>query len=795
MLVPISWIKDYVDIENIDIDTYRDEMILSGSNVEEVKKIGDTIDKIVVGKIEQLLPHPDAEKLQIVMLNIGEDTIQLVTAAKNIAEGDFVPAVLSGGLIADGTKIKKGKLRGVESNGMLCSLAELGFNDSVIPTDVKDGIFIINQECNPGDDIDTALKFSESVIEYEITPNRPDCLSMIGMARESAAVYEKEVKYPKLEVKNTVDDINDYINIQINNEELCTRFVARAIKDVTIGPSPWWMQKRLMTAGVRPISNIVDITNYVMLEYGQPLHAYDLEDIAKNTIIVDNASEGQKFTTLDDSERKLTKEMLMINDGEKPVGLAGIMGGLNSEIKDHTKTILIEGANFDADNIRATSKKIGLRTEASSRFEKGIDSNLCKDAVNRVCELVELLECGTVVSGTVDIYPKVRTSIETKVRTSRVNSILGTSMTPDALKRIFERLEMVVNADGDDLYVTPPTARLDLKEEVDYIEEAVRIYGYDVLDTTVPKGSTQGGKSQRQQMMDGAKDTLTALGINEIQTYSFVSPKTVEMINVSKDSIKRNFVKLLNPLGEENSVMRTSLLPNVLEVIVRNNNRNIEEVTAFELGRIFIKGDELLPREIHNIAIGMYGKNNDFYAIKGDVEALLGKMGIKEYTFLPEKNNSTFHPGRCASIIADGHVLGTLGEIHPDVAENYDIDQRVYVAELDFELLLECGDTEKLYAPLPKYPAMTRDIALVVKEEVYANQIEKIIIDKGGKLLEDVKLFDIYRGKQVEEGYKSMAYSLTYRNMEKTLTEEEVTAVHSKVLKALDSELEASLRE
>ena len=795
MFVPVSWIKDYVEIDGIDINEYRDKMILSGSNVEEVKSLGKNIDKIVVGKIEKLESHPDAEKLQIVMLDIGSEVIQLVTAANNMKVGDFVPAVLHGGLISDGTKIKKGKLRGVASNGMLCSLAELGYSDNVIPTDVKEGIFVINQECTPGEDIITALDFAEEIIEYEITPNRPDCLSMIGMARETAAVFEKEIKYPEKEIKTEVDNIKDYIDIDIKNTELCTRYFARVVKNIKVEPSPWWMQKRLMTAGVRPISNIVDITNYVMLEYGQPLHAFDLDDIAGKKIIVDIATDGQKFTTLDDAERTLTSEMLMINDGEKAVGLAGVMGGLNSEIKDNTVNILIEGANFNAGNIRATSKKLGLRTEASSRFEKGIDSNICLDAVNRTCELIELLNAGTVVAGEIDIYPEARVSKEIKVRTSRVNSILGTYMTPDELQRIYERLEMAVKADGDDLYVTPPTARLDLKEEVDFIEEAVRIFGYDVLDTTLPKGSSQGGKPRVQTLEDVAKDILVAIGLNEIQTYSFVSPKTVELINVSEDSIKRNFVKLLNPLGEENSVMRTSLLPNVLEVMARNYNRSIEEVAAFELGRVFIKTEELLPREIRNIAMGIYGEENDFYAMKGDVEALLEKMGIFDYDFVPEVNNPTFHPGRCANILYNGTLLGTLGEIHPVVAENYNIDVKVNVAELDFNEIMENCNTEKLYSPLPKYPAMTRDIALVVKEAVYASDIEKIIKEKGGKLLEDVKLFDIYRGKQVEEGCKSMAYSLTYRNMEKTLTEEEVTAVHSKVLETLEKELNAVLRD
>lgn len=795
MLVPMSWLKEYVNVKNIEIKDFCDKMIMSGSNIESVDYYGEEIKNVVVGKILSIKQHPNADKLVIVSVDVGDEKLTIVTGAANIHQEDYVPVVKSGGSLPGGVKIKKGKLRGIESNGMLCSAKELGFPDNVIPTAHKDGIFILDRPYTPGMDIVEALQLKEAVVEFEITPNRPDCLSMLGMARETAAVFFEKMEYPETVLQNEENSVKDYISVEIEKPELCKRYTARAVKNVKIKQSPWWLQKRLITSGVRPINNIVDITNYVMLEYGQPLHAFDLDFISGRRIIVDTASDGDTFTTLDEVERTLDSKMLMINDADKSVALAGVMGGLNSEITDQTTCIFLESANFDSDNTRATSKKLGLRTEASSRYEKGIDPNLCLDAVNRACILIEELGAGTVVKGIIDEYPMKKVKETHQVRVSRINALLGTQMSIDEMADIFERLEMKVKQKDDDLYIQPPTVRMDLKEEIDYVEEAARIYGYDQLEVTVPKGNVQGGKNDEQSMEGLLKETLIALGLNEIQTYSFVSPKGVDMINASKRIMKTNFVKLINPLGEENSVMRTTLIPNMLEVLVRNYNRNIPEAAAFELGKIFIASDEILPKEYKSLVLGMYGEKNDFYRLKGIIESMLEKIGIKESEYVPELNDQTFHPGRCANILYKDTYLGIIGEAHPDVAENYGIKARLYICEMGFESLLSCANTDKLYQPLPKYPAITRDIALVLEENKYVKEIEDIIKQYGGDLLEKVELFDIYRGKQVKEGYKSVAYALSYRDIQKTLTDEEVNAVHTKILEALKEKLGAELRE
>jgi phenylalanyl-tRNA synthetase beta chain len=800
MFVPVNWLKEYVEIEDIDIKKLSEDMIMSGSNIENVNEVGQGITGVVIGKILRIEEHPDADKLSVTCVDVGEEVLTIVTGASNVCEGDFIPVVKVGGVLPGNVKIKKGKLRGVESYGMLCSARELGYEDKVIPVSHRDGIFILEGEYEVGMDIFEALDMKDHVIEFEITPNRPDCLSIIGLAREAAAVYEKKVKYPEIKVQKEEGHIEDYVSIEIKRPDLCNRYVGRVIKDIKIKKSPWWLEQRLMNAGVRPINNIVDVTNYVMLEYGQPMHAFDMRYVEGQKIIVDTAKDGEIFTTLDGAERKLNEPMLLIKDGEKAVGLAGVMGGLNSEVKDDTQVILLESANFDADNTRATSKKLGLRTEASSRYEKGLDPNLCLDAINRACYLIELLGAGTVVGGIIDQYENADQfqAEEVVVRGSRINQLLGTEIANSEIANIFKRLEIHVKEEGDILHCTPPTIRLDLKNEVDFLEEAARIYGYDKLPITLPKGNVQGGKRPKRTLEDLAKETLISLGLNEIQTYSFVSPKGVDMIRVPEDSIKRNFVRILNPLGEENSVMRTTLIPNMLEVLLRNVNRNNDSAMAFECGKVFLnmkEGKDALPEEPTHIAIGMYGDKIDFYALKGVVEELLEKMGMKKLEFIPESTNSTFHGGRCAKVYYQDTYIGILGELHPDVIDNYDLGQRVYMAELDFEKIYSCADTVKYYKPLPKYPSIGRDIALVVKEEVYVKQIEDIITKNGGSILEKIELFDIYRGKQVKEGHKSAAFALTYRDANKTLTDEEVAKVHHKVVKALEDELEATLRD
>ena len=650
MLVPIEWLKDYTDI-NTDINEFCDRMIMSGSNLETCEHFCEEMENVVVGKIEKIEKHPDADKLVVCMINVGkEEPVQIVTGAPNVFEGAYVPVALHKSRIPGplhgkpkeegGTKITKGKLRGVESFGMLCSAGELGFDDKVVPVAHRDGIWILEEEYPLGQDFAEALGLKQAVVDFEITPNRPDCLSMTGMAREAAATFGEELRYPDTACTAETDKkAEDFIQVEIKEPELCRRYAARIVTDVTIGQSPWWLQKRLMYAGMRPINNIVDITNFVMLEFGQPIHAFDIRQIADSKIIVECAQEGETFTTLDETERTLTSDMLLIKDGQKGVAIAGVMGGLNSEIEEDTTTILIESANFSGDSVRATSKKLGLRTEASARFEKGIDPNLCQAAADRVCRLIEILGCGKVASGTVDVYPREIKAETVEVRVSRINQVLGIALSAEEMIRIFESLEMKVEGTGPVLKVTPPTVRQDMLTEVDFIEEVARMYGYDKLPVTLPKGNKESGKSKERTLVDLARDTLCAIGLNEVQTYSFVSPKGVDDIRISEDSWERDFVKILNPLGEENSVMRTILTPNMLEVLGRNYSRNIETVKAFEIGSTFTTNfirPEDLPEEQTNLAIGLYGKDADFFLLKGIVQELLKNLGTGEVSFVSE---------------------------------------------------------------------------------------------------------------------------------------------------------------
>ncbi|QEK12495.1 phenylalanine--tRNA ligase subunit beta [Crassaminicella thermophila] len=798
MFVPVEWLKQYVDIENIDIDKLSDELVMSGSKVEAVENLGEKINKIVVGKILEIQKHPDAEKLVVTQVDIGDEVLQIVTGAKNVKEGQYIPVILNGGRLPDGTKIKKGKLRGVVSNGMMCSGEELGIADKVLPMhQEKDGIYILDEAYPLGTDIKDILGLNDYIIEFEITPNRPDCLSILGMARETAATFNIPLKNLEINIKEEVDNIKDYASVEVLDSDLCNRYVARVIKDVEIKPSPQWLQNRLMKAGMRPINNIVDITNYVMLELGQPLHAFDLEKLEENKIIVKRAENGETFTTLDEVERKLDEDTLIIADGKKSVALAGVMGGLNSEVSESTKTILIESANFSSHSVRTTSKKLGLRTEASARFEKGIDPNIAIIAANRVCQLVEELGIGKVVAGVIDIYPNRAEEKVVEVRPKRINDLLGTNLTNEEMIDILERLEMKVTIKEDKFLVTVPTFRLDIAQEIDFVEEIARIYGFNNLGMTIPKGNSQGAKTNGQIIEELAKNTLNAVGLNEILTYSFVSPRTFDLLCIPEESFMRRVVKVINPLGEETSIMRTTLMGNMLEVLARNYNRNVEYAKAFELGNVFIPKSipvNSLPIEKKVLTIGMYGKEIDFYSLKGVVERLFERLGITDYEYIPEKNHPSFHPGRCANIVYGNHTLGVIGEIHPDVMENYNIDTRVYVGEIDFNIIYQITRLDRVYKELPKYPAMTRDMALVVKEDIYVKQIEDIVKENGREILESIKLFDVYKGKQIQEGYKSVAYSLTYRAKDRTLTDEEVTKVHEKIVKELEEKLGATLR-
>ncbi len=797
MLVPLKWLKEYVNIDDININTLSDGMIMSGSNIETVETLGEDMDKVVVGKILEITSHPNADKLVITKVDIGSEVIQIVTGATNIKEGQYVPIVLAGGFLPGGLKIKKGKLRGEESNGMMCSAKELGIPDKVVPVKQRDGIFILDREYPLGQDIREVMGLKGHIIEFEITSNRPDCLSILGIARETAATFNKPFGYPQISLKEEAGDKN-LAEIEVLNNDLCKRYVARTVTDVKIEESPLWLQIKLMEAGMRPINNIVDITNYVMLEMGQPLHAFDLSTVAENRIIVKNAQDGDSFITLDGASRKLDSSMLMINDGEKAVGIAGVMGGENSEITDETKTILLESANFDADSIRKTSKKLSLRTEASSRFEKGIDPNICLDAANRVCQLIEELGAGKVVKNIIDIYPQKIEEKEIKIRPSRVNELLGTNIDKTHIKEIFTRLEIQSEIVEETIIAKAPTFRLDLLEEIDFVEEVARIYGFDNLPVTLPKGNTQGAKTNGQIIEDYTKNILNSVGFSEILTYSFVSPKGLDKIATPEDSFLRRTIRLINPLGEETSTMRTTMMPNMLEVMARNYNRGVEEVKAFELGRVFLPKElpvTNLPIEKLSLSMGMYGGKNDFFVMKGAIVALIDKLGVDECKFIPEKNHSSFHPGRCASIQYGNHILGVFGEVHPDVGDNYGVDIRFYLAELDFNLIMQLAKLERVYKGLARYPAISRDIALVVKEDIYVNEIEEIIKENGKKLLEKIELFDVYQGKQIQEGYKSVAYKLIYRAEDRTLTDEEVGVIHDKIINELNKKLDATLRE
>lgn len=799
MKVPVNWLKEFVEINDIDIQTLENKLIMSGSNTETVHQIAEGTKKVVIGKIEKIEKHPDADKLIICSVNVGEGVVQIVTGATNVKEGDIVPTALVGAWLPGDFKIKRSKLRGIASEGMLVSLEELGFSDSVIPKEQRDGIWILNQELESelGKELLEVVDLDDQVIEFEITPNRADCLSLIGMARETAATFTREVKYPEIKIQNEIEDINNYASVEVIDSDLCGRFTARVVKDVKIEPSPLWMQLRLMKAGMRPINNIVDISNYVLLECGQPTHCYDLDTLADKKIIVRRAIKGEVLETLDEVKRKMEENYLVIADGKEGIGVAGIMGGADSEIKPTTKNLLVEAANFNKTNIRETSKKLGLRSEASSRFEKGVDPELTLIAANRICQLIEQLGAGTIVGGIIDICTEKQEPTKILVHEDNINQILGTDIDSTEIVNLLSRLKFEMVRNDENISVTIPSYRPDLVKEIDIAEEIARLYGYDNIPTTIPMGNDWGAKTNGQQIEDFTKKILTTNGANEITTYSFVSPRQYDMLNVSKDSILRNKVELLNPLGEEYSVMRTTLVANMLEVLGRNFNRSIETATAFEIGNLFIPKQvpvTELPIEKKNLTIGKYGSGVDFFEIKGIVCNLLDRMGIVGYQFETEKHNTTYHPGRCANIIWGEHVLGTIGEVHPTVLENYDIKTKAYIADLDFNILLQITRMDRIYKALPKYPAISRDIALIVDESLQARQIDDVIKKYGGQYLEDGHVFDVYKGKQIPEGKKSVAYTMTFRAENRTLTDEEIKDVYDKILSKLKEELEAELR-
>ncbi|HQE05401.1 MAG: phenylalanine--tRNA ligase subunit beta [Tepidanaerobacter sp.] len=797
MLVPINWLKDFVDIPE-DIDELSKRLTMTGSNVEGIEHWGRDIKNVVVGLITKVEKHPNADKLLVVQVDVGNEMLQVVTGATNIKEGDKVPVALHGSTIAGGKKIRASKLRDVESAGMLCSAEELNFDDHGLPKEVQEGIFILPEDAPLGADIKEYLNLEDTVIDFEITPNRPDCLSILGMAREVAASFKLDLHIPEIRLREEGEKkAEDVAEIRIEAEDLCNRYVARVVEDVVIRPSPLWMQRRLQTAGVRPINNIVDITNYVMLELGQPLHAFDYDRIGGGSIIVRRGRPGEKMETLDGITRELTENMLVIADANKALAVAGVMGGADSEITPSTTRILLESANFLGSSIRQTSRQLGLRSESSMRFEKGIDPNLCLKAADRACELIEELGAGKVLKGYVDVFPGTCYPKAVRFSPDKINKVLGTDISSDEMVDILERLEIKVNSYEDVFEAIVPTFRMDITQEADIVEEIARIYGYDRLPITLPEGNvTHGRLNEKQKFLDEIREFMVYKGYSEIYTFSFVSPKVFDKINAPEDSNLRQAISLLNPLGEDHSIMRTTLIPNMLDVISFNLNRKLDELELFEVGAAYLPEKlplEELPHENKRISIGTCGDAVDFYVLKQVIESLFYRLQIQNYKF-EQSRHFAFHTGRCARITIDDEVIGYAGEIHPDVLENYEISKKVYLAELDLDIILDKASRKIEFKPLPKFPSSDRDLAIVVDEKVLAADVITVIREIGGKLLEEVELFDVYQGSQIESGYKSMAFSLVFRAEDRTLTDKEVNDIMERITAGLEEKFDASLR-
>ena len=805
MVTSLSWIKEYVPDLDVEPQEYADAMTLSGSKVEGYQRLDEDLDKIVVGQIVKIEPHPNADKLVICQVDIGAETIQIVTGAPNVELGSKVPVVLDGGKVAGGhdgsltkggIKIKKGKLRGVESNGMMCSIEELGSSRNYYPDAPEEGLYIFPADTEVGADALEVLGLHDTVVEYEITSNRVDCFGVIGIAREAAATFGKEFRPPVITESGSGGDVNDYIKVTIQDPDLCSRYCARVVKNIKIAPSPAWMQHRLAAHGIRPINNIVDITNYVMEEYGEPMHSYDLSTIAGNEIIVRRAEKGEKFVTLDGQERNLDDSVLMICDGEKPVGLAGIMGGENSMITDDITTVLFEAACFDGTNIRLSSKKVGLRTDASSKFEKGLDPNTAIDAVNRACQLVEELGAGEVVSGVVDAYPDKKTGRRIRFDPEGINRLLGTDIDAETMLSYLKKIELGYDAETNEILV--PSWRPDLERSADIAEEVARFYGYDRIPTTLPRGeATTGMLSYKLRVEQEARKAAQYCGFSQGMCYSFESPKVFDKLRISKDSPLRRTVDIANPLGEDFSIMRTTPLNGMLTSLSTNYNRRNKDVRLYELGNIYLPKQiplTELPEERMQLTLGFYGEG-DFYTMKGAVEEILDAVGIRSgLTFDPDSGRPYLHPGRQADIYYKMKQIGWLGEVHPQVVKNYEMKGRVYVAVLDMAEITPLAEFDRKYEGIAKFPAVTRDLSLVVPDHVTAGDIEKIFAQRGGKILEEYHLFDVYEGEQIEKGFKSLAYTLTFRAKDRTLEDADITAVMKKIMHGLTG-LGVKLRE
>lgn len=798
MNTSLKWIKDMVPGLEASPQEYADAMTLSGTKVEGYEAFDKDLDKIIIGQIKKIERHPDADKLVVCQVDVGaQELVQIVTGAPNVKEGQKVPVVLDGGRVAGGhdgskteggIKIKKGKLRGVVSNGMMCSIEELGSSRDMYPNAPEEGIYIFEDSAPVGADAVKELGLDDVSIEYEITSNRVDCFSVIGIAREAAATFRLPFQPPVVQPTGNDEDVNDYIKVRVDDTVLCPRYTARVVKNIKIAPSPEWMQRRLAAQGIRPINNIVDITNYVMEEFGQPMHAYDLDTIAGKQIIVRRAKKDETFVTLDGQERVLDDTVLMICDAEKPVGIAGIMGGENSMITDSVITMLFEAACFDGTNIRRSAKKIGMRTDASGKFEKGLDPNNAIDAMNRACQLIEELGAGEVIGGVVDIYSSVKEGKRIPFEPEKYNRLLGTQIAPETMLEYFAKIELGYDKDKNEVLI--PSWRQDLECSADLAEEVARFYGYDKIGTTLPSGEATTGKlSYKLRIEAVARDVAEYCGFSQGMVYSFESPKVFDKLLIPQDSSLRRAVVIANPLGEDFSIMRTISLNGMLTSLSTNYNRRNKDVRLYELGNIYLPKElplTELPEERMQFTLGMYGEG-DFFTMKGVIEEFLQQVGMhKKPEYDPNADKPFLHPGRQASIRYNGRVIGYFGEVHPTAAANYSLKERVYVAVIDMPYIVEMSSFDRKYTGIARFPAVTRDLSMVCPKQLLAGDIEKIIESKGGSHLESYRLFDIYEGNQIKVGYKSLAYSITFRAADRTLDDEAVNAPLNRIIKALE---------
>ena len=790
-----KWLnEDFVDLSQVSDKEFVETLTVFGQKVETYERMDAEVKNVVVGKVLSMVRHPNSDHMWICQVDVGkEEPVQIVTGAQNVTEGDLVPVALHNSWLPGGVHITKGKLRGELSNGMLCSFAELGLTQNDFPDAYADGIWILNNEdCQVGQDINQVIGNDDTVVDFEITNNRPDCYSIIGLAREAAAAFGKHMRHHEPVVHGSdAGSIYDYLDVEVPATELCNRYSSRMVANVKIGPSPKWLRQRLRANGVRPINNIVDITNYVMLEYGQPMHAFDYRYVSSGKIVVREAEEGETLTTLDGNVRNLKAGMLVIADENRAIGLAGIMGGENSEIMDDTTMVVFESANFNGTSIRQTALALGMRTEASGKFEKSLDPMMTIPAVQRACELVELLQCGDVLEGTIDVINYVPEPKKLTLECDKINRLLGTDISREDMIKYLNLLEIPV--EGDTILV--PSFRPDLNLMADIAEEVGRSYGYNEIPTTAFKNATQGGYTPEMLMENKAGVLCRGMGYSEIITYSFVSPAIFDQIRLPGDSPLRNALRIQNPLGEDTSIMRTIALPSMMEILSRNNAYHNKAVKLYELAKIYLPVEgQVLPEEPKMLMLGTYGANETFFTLKGEVEAIFAGLRLKKASYTACSTNPSYHPGRCAVLSIDGEEVGVMGQVHPLVAKNYGIDTDVYCAEINFTKLFACRLPDATYTPLPKYPAVSRDLALVCGEEITVAQAEDVITAAAGKLLRSVKLFDIYRGVGVPEGKKSMAFSLELRADDRTLTDTDSEAVTAKVLQALQEKLGAILR-